>query len=67
MLITACGALGLRLLANLLFSVADLMIVMCAHCLRARVLEHPQGYRRAQRAAGLLFILMGVFAVLADG
>lgn len=57
----------LGLLANLLFSVADLMIVMCAHCLRARVLEHPQGYRRAQRAAGLLFILMGVFAVLADG
>lgn len=56
----------LGLLANLLFSVADLLIVMCAHLLRARVLGPPQAYRQAQRTAGLLFILMGVFAVLAD-
>lgn len=57
---------GLGMAANLLFSVADLLIVLMAHPLRARLLARGPGYRWAQRVAGLLFILMGAFAILSD-
>lgn len=58
--------LWLGLAANLLFSVADLLIVLVAHRLRTCLQVGGKGYRWAQRMAGILFMLMGAFAIQSD-
>lgn len=51
-------------LANLLFSVADVICVFIAWPLRQRMQPGGQGYRWAQVVAGSLFIVLGVVALV---
>ncbi|RQS43261.1 LysE family translocator [Burkholderia sp. Bp8986] len=52
--------------ANLLFSLSDVVCILLAHPLRARRATSGQALRTGQWLAGILFVALGVIAIVAD-
>ncbi|OWT75013.1 MULTISPECIES: LysE family translocator [unclassified Achromobacter] len=52
--------------ANLLFTTADVFCILLAHPLRARVSPSGKALRISQFVAGMLFVALGVIAIVSD-